>query len=286
MRSSSANTASSPPAASAHSTVRPTSAAWAPSARARNTSTPVAIPPSRNSGAPTGSIAARASAAPIMPSSTRPPWFDTTTPAAPSSTARRASPTIEHALHHHRHPGPGHEIGEVVPDDPRAHRRLVAVVGVRHAGRQPHRAPERREAARRRHVDRQDDHARPGRDRPTDDPPVRVGVGERVELEPQVEAGDGADLLDRHRAAQRQDHRHARPAPRPAPWPARRRGAPCAGRPSGRSPTAGRSRGRATTVVVVDRRHVDERARHDPPAIERPAVLGPCLTRRRRRRVT
>ena len=31
----------------------------------------------------------------------------------------------------------------------------------------------------------------------------------------------------------------------------------------------------------IDRRHVDERAWHDPPAIERPTVLGPCLTQGR-----
>ena len=79
----------------------PASTAPAPSASAVATSVPRRMPPSSStsSRSPTASTTAgSASIVGITPSSWRPPWFETTTPAAPCSAARTASVGLEHAL--------------------------------------------------------------------------------------------------------------------------------------------------------------------------------------------
>jgi hypothetical protein len=67
----------------------------APSASALNASAPLRMPLSITIGtrpATASATAGRASSVAIAPSTCRPPWFDTTIPSIPASTARDASP--------------------------------------------------------------------------------------------------------------------------------------------------------------------------------------------------
>ena len=106
------------PAARPQSAGRPTSTASAPSASAIATSVPRRMPPSTIT-APRPSTASttsgRASAVAETQSSWRPPWLETTTPAAPCSTASPASSRGQHALDQHRDRALRGEILEVLP---------------------------------------------------------------------------------------------------------------------------------------------------------------------------
>src|SRR6266568_1587795 len=89
-----AATPASPASANPYTYGRPMHTAAAPRARALNTSAPVRTPESSSTGTrpPTASTTAgSASSVAIAPSTCRPPWFDTTSPSTPASSARRAS---------------------------------------------------------------------------------------------------------------------------------------------------------------------------------------------------
>ena len=80
----------SPRAASPHNGARPASTARAPSASALTTSAPRRMPPSTSTSTLPSTASATSGSASIVasaPSSWRPPWFETTTPAAPWSAA-------------------------------------------------------------------------------------------------------------------------------------------------------------------------------------------------------
>src|SRR5262245_11207363 len=85
----------SPPSARPYTYGRPTSTAVAPRASALKASAPPRTPLSRSTGtrpATTSTTAGSASSDPIEPSTCRPPWFETTIPSRPCSTASLASP--------------------------------------------------------------------------------------------------------------------------------------------------------------------------------------------------
>jgi len=84
----------SPPTASANTAGRANITALAPSPKALKTSVPRRIPPSRKIGISpftSAAIAGRTSMVAGVLSNCRPPWFETTMAAAPTSMAHRAS---------------------------------------------------------------------------------------------------------------------------------------------------------------------------------------------------
>src|SRR5712691_1489629 len=100
-RSRTARTPSSPAAARPQIGARPTSTARAPRASERRTSTPRRTPPSSSTSTRPSTASATSGSASIdaaTPSSWRPPWFETTTAAAPCSTASRASSAVSTPL--------------------------------------------------------------------------------------------------------------------------------------------------------------------------------------------
>ena len=179
---------------------------------------------------------------------------------------------MEHPLDDDRAAGPRDERAEVVPDEPPARLLRRAVVGVADTGGQRDAAPDRCEATGWRHVDRQDDPPRAGGNRPVDELVGGAGVGERVELEPHREPVDRADLLHRHGAARRHDHRH----------PGTRRGPGHRQLPVGVNQALARHGGdRHGELHGCPEQHpggrhgrdVDERAWHEPPPVEGVTVL-------------
>ena len=111
-RSAASATPSAPPQASAHSTGRPEKhRPRAQRQRGQRVLARCACPRPRRPRTPRSGAAARAAAMPgratavgIAPSSCRPPWLETITPAAPARGARRRVVRPQHALDDHRQP--------------------------------------------------------------------------------------------------------------------------------------------------------------------------------------